>query len=196
MKLVFKTLISGRGSLDEATASSVPWTFRFFENLINFVVAVKNCSCGCVVPTAHDYQNIWHMLDFPGKIADSISTMVHYLSPSVQWRCCKKRRSYPYDPTVESCRSLAWEKSVVQRLFKYPYISVESGKTHSQDRSNIIPKVPSFTAWTSHHISLKMQVPRNKLIGQKGMRSDAMEVAVNARFWMNIFVQLLSLEST
>ena len=123
----FKTLISGRGSLDEATASSVPWTFRFFENLINFVVAVKNCSCGCGVPTAYDYQN---------KIADSISTMVHYLSPSVQWRCCKKCRSYPYDPTVESCRSLAREQSVVQRLFNYPYISVESDKTHSQYRSN------------------------------------------------------------
>ena len=127
VKLVFKTLISGRGSLDEATASSVPWTFRFFENLINFVVAVKDCSCGCGVPTAYDYQN---------KIADSISTMIHYLSPSAQWRCCKKRRSYPYDPTVESCRSLAREQSVVQRLFNYPYISVESDKTHSQYRSN------------------------------------------------------------
>ena len=50
--------ILGRGSLDEATASSVPWTFRFFENLINFVVAVKNCSCGCGVPTAYDYQKL------------------------------------------------------------------------------------------------------------------------------------------
>ena len=35
-----------------------------------------------------------------------------------------------------------------------------------------------------------MQAPLYKLIGRKGMRSNAMEMAVNARFWMNIFVQL------
>ena len=49
---------------------------------------------------------------------------------------CKEYSSYPYDCTVESCHSFVREKSAKERWFNYPNMSVESDKTHIQNRSN------------------------------------------------------------
>ena len=62
-------------------------------------------------------------------------------------------------------------------------------------RIEATPNVQLITAWISHHLSLKIQVPVYRVITQKGMWSDAKEMSVNAKLWMNTFVKFLSLES-
>ena len=67
--------------------------------------------------------------------------MVGHLAPPIQWRCCKKQRSYPHQSAVDSCHSLAREKFAIQGWFDDSDISVERDKPHIQDRGNTQSKL-------------------------------------------------------